>query len=659
MSIDNMKLRSKALIPLAVMALVVMAMVAFGAMKLSAISGTASAIIEKRDLAATLLIRASRNAVLLPYSVFGALVYDSDSAMGKAANDGFAIAVTQTDQLLDSAATLVPDKSTEIGQFKSRFDVLAEKAKTPFKIGQDLPALEQGDKLKPAELNQMAECARLLAEIDGGMRMLINDFVKFDDALLADNVSAAADLRAESSTALITMAIAGVVSTLIAGAFSMWLTSSKMSRPLARLADRMGSLAGGDLSAEVEGKHRLDEVGTMARAVEVFKQNALNLAASEAEQKRLTGLTDEERRQAEAKRAEAAREQAQVVQSLAQGMEHLTNGDLVFRLNDPLAGEYEQLRSDFNGAMEKLQDTMKIVAGSAAAIRSGTDEISHASDDLSRRTEQQAASLEETAAALDEITATVRKTAEGSKHARAVVGNARSDAERSGAVVRQAVEAMSGIEKSSGQISQIIGVIDEIAFQTNLLALNAGVEAARAGDAGRGFAVVASEVRALAQRSADAAKEIKGLISASGHHVQQGVELVGQTGTALGRIVAQVAEIDTIVNDIAASAQEQSTGLAEVNTAVNQMDQVTQQNAAMVEESTAASHALSQETEELSRLISRFDVGQERSAARSRNQPTRPAMRPQTKSTVTALKTTGHGGAARQQETAASDWQEF
>ncbi|MDE1906832.1 MAG: methyl-accepting chemotaxis protein, partial [Rhodospirillales bacterium] len=242
--------------------------------------------------------------------------------------------------------------------------------------------------------------------------------------------------------------------------------------------------------------------------------------------------------------------------------------------------------------------------------RSGTGEIAAAADDLSRRTEQQAASLEETAAALDEITATVRRTAEGASHAHEVVTSAQTDAERSGVVVRDAVAAMSGIETSSQQISNIIGVIDEIAFQTNLLALNAGVEAARAGDAGRGFAVVASEVRALAQRSADAAKEIKSLISASTRQVISGVDLVGQTGTALARIVSQIGEISGVVRQIAASAQEQATGLHEVNAAVNQMDQVTQQNAAMVEQSTAACHSLAQETEKLATLTARFQIGE-------------------------------------------------
>ncbi len=360
----------------------------------------------------------------------------------------------------------------------------------------------------------------------------------------------------------------------------------------------------------------------MARAVQVFKEAAIRNSSLEAEAIGSRHLAEQERVRNEGARARVTEEQVFVVESLANGLAKLSAGDLTNRLPTAFASNYEALRSDFNAAMEKLQGTMKEVAGNTSTIRSGTDEISSAADNLSRRTEQQAASLEETAAALNEITVMVRKTAEGSKHAQTLVGAAKRDAEISGDVVRRAVEAMAGIEKSSDQIGQIIGVIDEIAFQTNLLALNAGVEAARAGDAGRGFAVVASEVRALAQRSADAAKEIKTLISASSRQVEQGVELVGETGKALDRIVGQVAEINGIVNDIAKSAHEQASGLGEVNTAVNQMDQVTQQNAAMVEESTAASQNLARDAEHLSRLVDQFEVGEMVQAGLKRPRPT-------------------------------------
>jgi len=348
-----------------------------------------------------------------------------------------------------------------------------------------------------------------------------------------------------------------------------------------------------------------------------------------------------------------------VVDALGSSLSSLAEGNLESALDIEVAPEFAKLKSDFNSAVTHLKSTIALVKKGAGSIKLGTEEISQASDDLSRRTENQAASLEETAAAVKEITDTVNKTARGATHARETVSVAKADAEKGGEVVRKAIEAMNGIENSSKQISQIIGVIDEIAFQTNLLALNAGVEAARAGDAGRGFAVVASEVRALAQRSAEAAKEIKGLISASTGQVAQGVQLVGETGLALTRIVSQVAEINTIVTNIAASANEQAHGLEQVNTAVNEMDQVTQQNAAMVEEATAATQTLAQQTEELARLVSRFRTGDETvvemSSRRETAKPAARATRTAAKSKVAMNGTHHHRSASG----ADAGWEEF
>ncbi len=308
----------------------------------------------------------------------------------------------------------------------------------------------------------------------------------------------------------------------------------------------------------------------------------------------------------EAARQQAEAEQAQVVEVLADSLRRLADRDLTASVDAEFNGAYRKLKDDYNGAVESVRQTLAAIADASGSLRNGADEISRASDDLSRRTEQQAASLEETAAALDEIAATVNRSAEGARMASSRASDARADGERSGQVVREAVNAMGQIESSSREIAQIIGVIDEIAFQTNLLALNAGVEAARAGEAGKGFAVVASEVRALAQRSAEAAKEIKALINTSTDQVEHGVKLVGETGNALSGIIAKVAEIDGLLSDIARSAQEQATGLQQVNTAVNQMDQVTQQNAAMVEQATAAAANLTMESRELTRLVGQF-----------------------------------------------------
>jgi methyl-accepting chemotaxis protein len=382
-----------------------------------------------------------------------------------------------------------------------------------------------------------------------------------------------------------------------------------ISRPLAGLNDTMNCLARGDLTATIADPTRRDEVGSMSRTVQIFKDAAIDKARLESEAEALRQKVEDDRLRDEMERQAVAEQQTFVVDSLADGLSRLSRGDLTCDMSTPFAAEYERLRTDFNAAVGELRGVIGTIVTNTGALKSGTTEISHATDDLSRRTEQQAASLEETAAALDEITATVRKTAEGASSAQSVMATAKSDAEKTGAVVQDAVTAMSAIEQSSREIGQIIGVIDEIAFQTNLLALNAGVEAARAGDAGGGFAVVASEVRALAQRSAQAAKEIKALIGTSTTQVGRGVTLVNETGTALGRILSQMTQINGVVSEIAASAHEQASGLAQVNTAINQMDQVTQQNAAMVEQSTAASHSLAQDTAELEKLTSRFNLG--------------------------------------------------
>jgi methyl-accepting chemotaxis protein len=386
-----------------------------------------------------------------------------------------------------------------------------------------------------------------------------------------------------------------------------WVSRS-VSTLIGGLTRRMRSLAQGDLDSPIVSQDRNDEIGQMAEALMVFRTAAIEKAKLEANQSTLSAKSEAERNLNEAERTAARQSVETAVAALAKALARLSEGDLTYRLNQPFAPDYEPLRNDFNAAMEKLEDTLGEVAGAISGLHAGSREVAQAADDMSRRTEQQAASLEETAAALDEITATMRKSADGAAEAATVMVKAGEEATASKAVVRDAVDAMKEIETSSNQISKIIGVIDEIAFQTNLLALNAGVEAARAGDAGRGFAVVASEVRALAQRSADAAKEIKTLISASSTQVQKGVGLVDRTGQSLERLLDLVHKINDRVAAISASAQEQATGLKEVNSAMNQMDQVTQQNAAMVEQSTATSHTLAHESDALARLVQRFTL---------------------------------------------------
>ncbi|CCE96125.1 Methyl-accepting chemotaxis protein 4 [Sinorhizobium fredii HH103] len=376
-------------------------------------------------------------------------------------------------------------------------------------------------------------------------------------------------------------------------------------RPVERLKVSMQAIADEDVSSEVPETDRADEIGQMAKVLLVLRDSVkerLELRSREVEQQ---DRLNAERRGNEALQRSTASAQAEAMETLGAALERLASGDLTAEVGR-IAPEYGKLKHDFNTAVAALRDVIGAISQSTEIVHGSAGDISEAANNLARRTEQQAAALEETAAALDEITSTVRHASDRAVEARDMVNETKASAAKSGGIVRNAIDAMGRIEDSSSRISQIIGVIDEIAFQTNLLALNAGVEAARAGEAGRGFAVVAQEVRELAQRSAGAAKEIKGLIGTSVKEVGAGVELVRSTGDALMEIEALVNQVNEQVASIATAAREQATGLQEVNTAVNSMDQMTQQNAAMVEETTAASQVLAQESRELKSLLEKF-----------------------------------------------------
>ncbi len=387
--------------------------------------------------------------------------------------------------------------------------------------------------------------------------------------------------------------------------------------PIDRLKASMEAIGREDVSGEVPETGRGDEIGDMAKVVSVLRdkvEERAELRRREGEQQR---RIDAERSEGEHRQRALSQSQADAMAILGTALEKLARGDLSVRIG-AMAPEYAKLRDDFNQAAQALNGVIAAIAHSTDVVHGNAGGIAAAADNLSHRTEQQAASLEETAAALDEITVAVRNASDRASEASHMVAQTRDSAGRSGAIVRDAVAAMGRIEDASSRIGQIIGVIDEIAFQTNLLALNAGVEAARAGEAGRGFAVVAQEVRELAQRSAKAAKEIKGLIGNSATEVENGVALVRSTGEALAEIEQLVNQVNDQVKLIATAAREQSVGLAEVNTAVNQMDQMTQQNAAMVEETSAAGQTLTQESAQLRALLQKFRLAAQEEAAQMR-----------------------------------------
>ncbi|MFC7704245.1 methyl-accepting chemotaxis protein [Plastorhodobacter daqingensis] len=429
-----------------------------------------------------------------------------------------------------------------------------------------------------------------------------------------DRLHALEDTAMGQIAGTMTTILVGAALTLLAGAILALLIGRWIARSVSHMAELMQRLAQGDLEAPIDGAEHKSELGDMARSLKVFQSTGLSARAQAAEVER------------------SRSEQARVVKDISLGLERLAGGDLTTPIDspahDPFPADYEGLRTSFNAVVEQLGDIVARARESADQVRSGAGEIAQVAQDLSSRAETQAATLEQSAAALNQLTESVRSAAEKASQAdRATLEN-RKEAEAGGAVVREAVNAMRQIEKSSEQITRIIGVIDDISFQTNLLALNAGVEAARAGEAGRGFAVVASEVRALAQRASGSAKEIKALISESSQQVEEGSTLVRQTGASLEEILRRVSDVSDLVSVIAAAATEQAKGLAEINTGVNQIDVVTQQNAAVAEQSTAAASSLLHEAEQLAEALAGFRLNRAPAARRPTPAVPAPAAQP-------------------------------
>ena len=461
------------------------------------------------------------------------------------------------------------------------------------KVRLDSPLLEQVDGKdvvsgELADYRNMTSVAAMAGINFEGVNWVITALIDEDEAM------------AGVTSMQVWVACIGLLLIAIALVASIWFART-ITNPIDQIVGRMNQLASGDTSFDCSDISSSGEIGQLATSLVVFRDAAIEKAEIEV-------VAEQERKQREAEKAAEAQRAEQAMAALGEGLGRLAKGDMTCSIDKSFAGDFDQLRRDFNEAVAKLQTAVHSVHSSSFALNSGTKEISSASQDLTTQTEQNAASLERTSAALVEIMTTVDKTTDGAQKGQAAVSAAKSDAEQAGEVALRAVEAMGQIKNSSSEIGQIIDVIDEIAFQTNLLALNAGVEAARAGEAGRGFAVVASEVRALAQRSADAAKTINDLISNSSREVNDGVKLVEQTGEALERIVEKVSEVNGVVVQIAADAQEQAQGLRGIQDAVSQMDQTTQNNAAMAEQTTAACHSLLDESNRLQGLVSQFQL---------------------------------------------------
>ncbi|CAN7629216.1 methyl-accepting chemotaxis protein [Neorhizobium sp. LjRoot104] len=620
----------------------------YAGMQIKAIDASYGKLLGGEAAASTYIARANR-AMQNSRAAIGDLLMMRSAEQNAAATRELEAATRSFVQFMDQAAERMP-ANAQIPSLKAEgLKILTESCARSVKLANTATATEE---VLASQLVFLNECQPQFVIMSPKMTQAVTDMDNLRDVrsdVLTDK---------SNSTALITIfgMIVGMIVVLSVGFASIrkWLVA-----PIRRLASIMELLANGDLSPQVLGAERRDEVGAMVKAVVVFKENGLRAKALEDEAVQSRNLSETERQRVAAADRKRAEEMAAATNGLAEGLKQLSSGNLGFELNSPFAPDFEGLRSDFNSAVARLRDTLVQVANSTSGIDSGSRELSISANDLSKRTEQQAAALEETAAALDQITTNVSQSSQRTEEARTVANEARQAADRSGDVVSNAVGAMQRIETSSRQISNIIGVIDEIAFQTNLLALNAGVEAARAGEAGKGFAVVAQEVRELAQRSAQAAKEIKELIRTSAAEVEGGVKLVSDTGDALKVIGNYVISINGQLDAIATSAKEQSIGLAEVNTAVNQMDQVTQQNAAMVEEATAASSALASEASKLRELVAMFDLkGSIRSpftpaVAQPDHKPVPSAARRLMGRVATAVGGRANGAAA------SADWQDF
>ena len=473
----------------------------------------------------------------------------------------------------------------------------------------DIPELQGfGDTVNPI-LKSVEAASKALVEIRKNREQTFGEAQAKIDAVWA-NLTDFAEIQKEAAgtekdkangVSMLATVLGIILS--ISGGIALVLT---LQRPIGQITGVMRRLAEGRLDTSISGEARADEIGEMARALGVFKDNALTKLRVEEESTQARAQAEAERRRNDAERLAFDQQIEHAVSQLASGLGRLAQGDLSVQLDVAFAGRLDQLRVDFNTSIERLQDTMVQIQQNAVAIQSKGTDLMHSAAALSQRTENQAASLEEAAASVDEITVTVRATADRAREANASVTQTKRTADNSASVVESAISAMGRIEQASKQIEQIIEVIDEIAFQTNLLALNAGIEAARAGEAGKGFAVVAMEVRELAQRSAGAAREIKDLITKSSEEVTGGSRLVLETGSVLAEISRQIATVSQHVQTIYTAAQDQSAALQEINGSVNNMDQMTQQNAAAASHTTEASRDLSAEADQLMALVNTF-----------------------------------------------------
>ncbi len=656
--LKHIRIRTKILLSIGVLALISLCGVSYLTYKFDEASVAYNEFLNTEAKAALLSARASSGVNGAAVRLGRLLLFSADAPQFETAQKEFASLLGIAVGRMQELSTLVP--STKPAMDNLMVDINGVRA-----LLADVVMLRESDQDEAAMTRMGA--------LEGLTTRISKQFNDSNSALQAVQTAGTDRLATLVHGTIVTNMVAMVAGIVLALILAAYFVQQGITRPMHSLREQMQQLAQGETSGEIIGRDRRDEIGEMAATVTVFRENAIERTRLEEQTETTRNLAESERERQEIEKASEARNVQFALQSLGNGLKRLATGDLVTTIDTPFVADLDSVRDDFNDSLSKVRDAMQSVGLNAQAITASANELLASADDMSSRTEQQAASVEETAAALEEITTTVKDAASRAEEASQLVARTRAGAEKSGEIVRDAVDAMHQIERSSSEISNIIGVIDDIAFQTNLLALNAGVEAARAGDAGKGFAVVAQEVRELAQRSAAAAKEIKVLINTSSGQVQQGVDLVGETGKALDAIVTEVHEINRHVQAIAEASREQSLGLQEISTAVNTIDQGTQQNAAMVEQSTAASHSLAKDADALMTLLGQFQVGAERlrsarpvdrhvsrpaAPVRVAEQDERPRMSP-ARSLGRKLASAFGGGSASAAAVKETEWAEF